>query len=119
MIGVVVEKKGWIYVDIQNAPEWGLPTFFLLVDEMFKRIRKVYEENPRRVVFDVLKLEYVDSTVVSLFLQSARMTVLDRNAIIVGKQHTRDLLHLLGMDKLFDMYATEKDWEKNTTDTKE
>ncbi|MBD3391325.1 MAG: STAS domain-containing protein [Chitinivibrionales bacterium] len=111
MIGEITEKNGWLYVSIERPADWKLPTFFPLVDATFKKIEENHERKPRRIVFDVSSLDFIDSTIVSLFLQAARMTTTaEKNAIVVSREHTRDLLCLLGIDKLFDLYQSEKEW---------
>jgi anti-anti-sigma factor len=110
MIGQISDKNGWIYVSAQRPADWKFPTFFALVDATFEKIQTAYEQKARKVVFDVSTLEYIDSTMISLFLQAARMTEPQRDAIIVANEYTRDLLSLLGIDKLFDIFNSQKEW---------
>lgn len=106
------EKSGWIFVTLQKPIEWKLPTFFPLVDAMYKQIKTAYEEDPRPVVFDLTTLDYIDSTVVSLFLQTVRLTGETRNAMLVQNNYIRDLINLLGIDKLLDIYDNEEEWDR-------
>ena len=112
MIGDISDKNGWIYVTVERPADWKLPTFFPLVDATFKKIKTEYEAQARKVVFDVSALEYIDSTMISLFLQAARLNEPQRNSIIVSNEHTHDLLCLLGIDKLFDLHASAKEWQE-------
>ncbi len=113
MFGEVTEKRGWIYVSIERPPDWKLPTFFPLVDAMFKKVKNSYDSQRRRILFDISRLEYMDSTMVSLFLQTARLSIeSNKNAIIVAHKNTHDLLCLLGIEKLFDLYSSEQEWDQ-------
>jgi anti-anti-sigma factor len=112
MMGTVGEKSGWIYVSVERPPDWKLPTFFPLVDAMFKEIKSAFESQPRKIVFDMSRLEYIDSTMMSLFLQTVQMTGTEDNAIITTSKHTHDILGLLGIDKLFRLCSSIDEWIK-------
>jgi anti-anti-sigma factor len=110
MLGGIGEKDGWIYVELKRPPEWKLPTFFPLVDRTFKDIQAVFDSNPRPILFDLSDLEIVDSTLISLLLQSARLMNNKKNAVIVSDPHVRDLMSMLGIEKLYEIYETIDEW---------
>jgi hypothetical protein len=47
---------------------------------------------------------------ISLILRSVRLTGEQKNSLIIADDKTRDILALLGIDKLVDIYPSERDW---------
>jgi anti-anti-sigma regulatory factor len=111
MVDSITDRLGWIYVTMKKPADWKLPTFFSLVDGTFKKIEARYEESPRRIAFDLSGLDYMDSMLVSLFLHAARLTGEHKGALISSDEHLCDLVRLLGLDRLFDLFVSDKEWE--------
>jgi anti-anti-sigma regulatory factor len=95
---------GWTVVTIRRHTAWQIHNFLPLVDSMYSKIKTNYETTQRRLVFDLSELTYFDSTMVSLVLRSVRLTGDAKNALVMGDEKTRDILCLLGIDKLVDLY---------------
>ncbi len=98
--------KGWTVVTIRRHSAWQIHNFLPLVDSMYAKIKENYERHPGRLVFDLSELTYFDSTMVSLVLRAVRLTGRDKNALVIGDEKTRDILNLLGIDKLVDIYGS-------------
>jgi len=98
--------KGWTVVTIRRHSAWQIHNFQPLVDSMYAKIKDNYETAHGRLVFDLAELTYFDSTKVSLILRSVRLTGERKNALVVGDEKTRDILSLLGIDKLVDIYSS-------------
>ena len=84
---------------------------------MFNTLKESYAKTGNPFIFDMSNHNYFDSTLVSLFVQSIRITGERKNSLIISDQKTCSILTLLGIDKLLDIYETETEWmqEKNVT----
>lgn len=99
--------SGWTIVTIQRHTAWQIHNFMSLVDSMYDKIKENYEQVHGRILFDLSRLSYFDSTVVSLILRAVRLTGEEKNALIVTDDKTRDILGLLGINRLVDVYESE------------
>jgi anti-anti-sigma regulatory factor len=99
--------KGWTVITIKRHTAWQIHNFLPLVDSMYARIKEVFDRVGGRLVFDLSSLTYFDSTMVSLILRAVRLTGDTKNAVVITDEKTRDILTLLGIDKLVDMYDSE------------
>ena len=99
--------KGWTVVTIKRHAAWQIHNFLPLVDSMYAKIKEVYDRRGGRLVFDLSGLTYFDSTMVSLILRAVQLTGDTKNAVVITDDKTRDILMLLGIDKLVDMYDSE------------
>jgi hypothetical protein len=102
--------KGWIVIAIRRATAWRIHNFLPLVDSLFKQIKDNHDQTGGRLLFDLSALSYFDSTMISLILRSVRLTGEQKNSLIIADDKTRDILALLGIDKLVDIYPSERDW---------
>jgi anti-anti-sigma regulatory factor len=98
---------GWILVVIKRHTAWQIHNFLPLVDSMYKKIEETFEAHNGRLVFDMAGLTYFDSTMVSLILRCVRLTGERKNAVIISDEKTRDILSLLGIDKLVNVYESQ------------
>jgi anti-anti-sigma regulatory factor len=103
---------GWIVVSIKRHTAWQIHNFMSLVDSMFTQIKESYEAEKGRILFDLSELSYFDSTVVSLILRAVRLTGDEKNSLLVSDEKTRDILGLLGITRLVDVYDSETDWAR-------
>ena len=99
---------GWSVVTIRRHTAWQIHNFMSLVDSMYETIRRNYETAHARILFDLAGLSYFDSTVVSLILRAVRLTGEVKNALIVSDPKTRDILSLLGIDRLVEVYESQR-----------
>ena len=102
--------KGWTVVKIGRQMAWKIHNFFPLVDSMFRQIEENHKQVGGRLLFDLSSLSYFDSTMVSLILRSVRLTGEEKNALVVSDERTRDILSLLGINRLVDIYDSEAEW---------
>lgn len=101
---------GWTIVTIKRHTAWQIHNFMSLVDSMFKDIEANYQESGSRILFNLSELTYFDSTVVSLILRAVRLTGDNKNSLLVSDVKTRDILGLLGINRLVDIYDSEAEW---------
>jgi anti-anti-sigma regulatory factor len=104
---------GWIVVSIKRHTAWQIHNFMSLVDSMFDQIKESRERGGGRILFDLSQLTYFDSTVVSLILRAVRLTGDLKNSLIVADDKTRDILGLLGITRLVDVYESEAAWAQD------
>ncbi|MBD3243421.1 MAG: hypothetical protein GF331_22720 [Chitinivibrionales bacterium] len=100
--------SGWTVVTIKRHTAWQIHNFMSLVDSMYEKIKDNYEQVHGRILFDLSRLSYFDSTVVSLILRAVRLTGEEKNALIVTDEKTRDILGLLGINRLVEVYESEE-----------
>lgn len=103
----VTRYRGWLLVIIRRHTAWQIHNFLPLVDSMYSKIKEQYEQTDGRIAFDLSGLTYFDSTMISLILRCVHLTGERKNAVIISDQKTRDILSLLGIDKLVDLYDSE------------
>ena len=97
-------------MSIKRITSWQIRNFLPLVDSMFDKIRARYEEVGGRFLFDLSELSYFDSTIVGLILRSVSLTGTQKNSLIASGAQTKDILSLLGLDRLVDIYDSEEEW---------
>ena len=99
--------KGWTVITIKRHAAWQIHNFLPLVDSMYTKIRENFDKVGGQLLFDLSGLTYFYSTMVSLILRAVRLTGDAKNAVVITDEKTRDILTLLGIDKLVDMYESE------------
>jgi ABC-type transporter Mla MlaB component len=102
----------WTVVTICCHPDWRRSTFFPLIDGMYGQVKLHYEKDPHKLAFDVSALDYIDSSMISLFIQSARLMKKEKPAIIVAHKEIMDMITLLGIDKIYDVYESYELWRE-------
>jgi anti-anti-sigma regulatory factor len=103
-------KHGFIHINFKQPPQWKVHTFFPLVDSMYKQIKQEWDVTPATLVFNIVNIEYIDSTFISLIIQTTRLTHNQKNVIITPNPQAIDLLTLLGVDRFVDIFHTEEEW---------
>ena len=105
----VTEKNNWIYVKIQLTEALGPHSFFPLIDNMSRQIKDTFLQKKLPVLFDLLNLHVIDSYMISILVQTFRLTAPEKNAILVSDTQVIDVLTLIGIDKMFDMFNSEEE----------
>lgn len=95
---------GWTVISIKRHAAWEIHNFLPLVNSMFSTIKEHYDTAGGQLVFDLADLSYFDSTMVSLMLRAINLTGDRKNALIIQDERARDLVTLLGLDRLVDLY---------------
>ena len=106
----ITEKNNSIYVKIHIKESLNSKSFFPLIDSMSKQIKDTYLQNNLPVVFNLLDLNTIDSYMISILVQTFRLTAPGKNAILVSDTQVVDVLTLIGIDKMFDMFNSEEEW---------
>ena len=105
--------QGWTIVKIGRQMAWRLHNFLPLVDSMYKQIEQNHKTSHGRLLLNLSAISYFDSTMVSLILRSIRLTGDEKNSLVIGDESTRDILSLLGIDRLVDIYDSEQAWAED------
>lgn len=106
----IADRNGWICVSLSGQMNWEASTFFPMMDRFLGQIREAFDEKERPVVFDLSGLVIVDSSLVSLVIQTCRLAVDQRNAVISPSEQVRDIFYMLGLVKFVDVYDSEEEW---------
>jgi anti-anti-sigma regulatory factor len=110
MILDITHRQGNIYIVFKQQPIWKVQTFFPLVDAMYKQIKQRWETYPATLVFNISNVDYIDSTFISLVIQTTRLTGNQKNVVITPNPQSIDLLTLLGVDRFVDIFHSEEEW---------
>ena len=106
----IIEKNNSIYVKIHIKESSAPHSFFPLIDSLSTQIKDAYVQKKLPIVFDLLDLHLIDSYMISLLVQTFRLTAPEKNAILVSDTQVIDVLTLIGIDKMFDMFNSEEEW---------
>ena len=106
----IIEKNNSIYVNIHLKGSSAPHSFFPLIDSITKQIKDTYLQKKLPVVFDLLDLHVIDSYMISILVQIFRLTAPEKNTVLVSDTQVIDVLTLIGIDKMFDMFNSEEEW---------
>jgi len=111
----ITEKNNCIYVKIHITESLGPHSFFAIMDRMSQEIRDVYLQKRIPVVFNLLEASLIDSYMISILVQTFRLTAPEKNVILVSNEQIIDVITLIGIDKMFDIYDSEEEWLINNS----
>jgi len=106
----VTEKHNSIYVKVYGPEPWRPQTFYPLIDRLNEQIKDSFLRNRRTIVFDFLELNFVDSYMISMLVQTSRLTEPKKNIILVTDNQVLSIITLIGIDKIYTVYHSEKEW---------
>ena len=106
----VTEKNEKIYVKVHITESLGPHSFFPLIDRMSQQIKDMYLQKKLPVVFDLLEVNLIDSYMISILVQTFRLTAPGKNVILVSNRQVIDVITLIGIDKMFDLFNSEEEW---------
>ena len=106
----VTEKNSSIYVKVNITESLGPHSFFPLIDRMSQQIKDAYLQKKLPIVFNLLDIHLIDSYMISILVQTFRLTAPEKNALLVSDTQVIDVLTLIGIDKMFDMFNSEEEW---------
>lgn len=109
----ITEKNSSIFVKIYITESLGPHSFFELIDRMSQEIKDVYLQKRLPIVFDLLEVNLIDSYMISILVQTFRLTAPEKNVILVSNEQIIDVITLIGIDKMFDIYDSEEEWLTN------
>jgi anti-anti-sigma regulatory factor len=108
-------EGGWYrfaVLDLGNA-HWTPSTFFPQLDSAMDRVKMALSEDQRaRILFDLTALTTVDSSLITLVVQTIRLAGTGRVSVIVANPDVYSWLALLGIDRLADIFNSEQEWRE-------
>jgi anti-anti-sigma regulatory factor len=107
------EKHGRICVTVHGLDPSSPHVAYPLVDKMNRQIKEAYSAQNRPVVFDFLNLHFIDSYMISMLVQASRLTEPVKNAILISDSQILGVLKLIGIDRIFTLFTSEKEWLKS------
>lgn len=106
----VTEKHNSIYVKVFGPDPWRPQTFYPLIDRLNEQIKDAFLRRSRTVVFDFLELNFIDSYMISMLVQTSRLTEPKRNVLLVTDNQILAIITLIGIDKIYNLFGSVKDW---------
>lgn len=108
----VTEKYKSIYVKVYGPEPWRPQTFYPLIDRLSEQIKDAYIRNRRSIVFDFLDLNFIDSYMISMLVQTSRLTEPKKNVLLVSDNQVNSIITLIGIDKIFHLFNSLDEWIK-------
>jgi anti-anti-sigma regulatory factor len=116
----VTEEGPWYRFKILEKNTWTPSTFFPQLDSVLARIKTVLaEKKGARILFDLMALDTIDSSLITVLVQTVRMTGVDRVAVLVSHPDVYSWLALLGLDRLAEIFDSEEAWRQKQNQPKE
>ncbi|HMD69474.1 MAG TPA: STAS domain-containing protein [Chitinivibrionales bacterium] len=113
-------EGGWYrfaVLDLGNE-HWTPSTFFPQLDSAMDRVKMALSEEPTaRILFDLSALTTVDSSLITLVVQTIRLSGTGRVSVIVANPDVYSWLALLGIDRLADIFNSEQEWREKQDDS--
>ena len=100
---------------MQMQDRWTPSSFFPELDSVMARIKETLNGNTdAAVVFDLSHLESIDSSMITVIVQTVRIVTDRKISVIAPNNDVYTWLSLLGIDRLSDLFESEALWrEKN------
>jgi ABC-type transporter Mla MlaB component len=117
MILQIVEESTCHRFVVDDSDGWTAANFFSELDRVFSAIKQVAGKENKDVVFDLSGLARVDSSMITLLVQTIRVVGNRKISIITPDRETSHLLSLMGIDKLAHMYDSEEEWRSGIEHT--
>jgi anti-anti-sigma regulatory factor len=106
---IKTEEK-WHRVAFRERRDAALSdSLFYRIDTILDAIKSTYALSQRPVVFDLSHMEHIDSSMISIIVQTLRIVKDDMCAAIAPHQTVRDIMIALGMDSMIEIYLSEKE----------
>ena len=107
----VTRESGWHRFTVLDKEHWTPSTFFPELDRALERVKLALAEGPStRILFDFLLLDTIDSSLITLVVQTIRMAGAGRVCVIVANSDVYSWLALLGIDRLAEIFNSEDEW---------
>jgi anti-anti-sigma regulatory factor len=107
------EEGPWYRFKILEHEHWTPSTFFPQLDSVLARIKTALADRPgARILFDLSALDTIDSSLITIVVQTIRMAGSGRVHVIVPHPDVYSWLALLGIDRLAEIYESEDAWRQ-------
>ena len=107
----VTRDKGWCRLSVLEKARWTPSTFFPQLDSAIARISVALSEDPKApILFDLSALSTIDSSLITLVVQTVRMAGTGRVNVVVSSPEVYSWLALLGINQLAEIFSSEEEW---------
>ncbi len=107
----ISETGGWYRYSMQFQDRWTPSTFFPELDSVMARIKEHLTGKIKpSVVFDLSQLDSIDSSMITVIVQTVRIVGERKISIIAPNNDVYTWLSLLGIDRLSDLFESEDEW---------
>ena len=102
------KQKDRLSIFLVEKGHWTPTTFFPQLDSALEKVRFELEKSPREiVVFDLSSLKSLDSSIISLVIQTIRLAHDKKVCVLATHEDVFNMLMLLGVDELAHIYSSE------------
>jgi anti-anti-sigma regulatory factor len=114
-----ISKDGeWHRFAMLQHDRWTPTTFFPQLDGIMARVREdLDKEKDPHVVFDLSGLETIDSSMITIIVQTVRIAGGKNVCVIAPSSDVYTWLCLLGIDRLAAMFESEEQWRTRSDET--
>jgi anti-anti-sigma regulatory factor len=107
----VIPEGKWQRIKISGNHTWTPSTFFPQLDSVLLRIKFLLEENKDcNILFDLSDLDTIDSSLITIFVQTVRLCGKKPVCIIAPNNDVYHWLCLLGINRLAQIFETNEEW---------
>jgi anti-anti-sigma regulatory factor len=109
----VTEEGQWYRVTILKKEHWAPATFFPQLESLLAGIGNALSKNEgMRILFDLMALDTIDSSLISIVVQTFRMSGVNQVNVLVSNPDVFSRLALLGLDRLAEIFYSEEAWRQ-------
>jgi anti-anti-sigma regulatory factor len=114
----ITRNGEWHRFAMIQQDRWTPTTFFPQLDSIMARVREdLDKEKDPAVVFDLSALESIDSSMITIIVQTVRIAEGKKKVCVIAPNNdVYTWLSLLGIDRLADMFESEEQWELRQQD---
>jgi anti-anti-sigma regulatory factor len=108
------KHKDRLSIFLDEKGHWTPTTFFPQLDSAVEKIRFELEKASQEiVVFDLSSLKSMDSSIISLVIQTIRLAQNKKVCVLATHDDVFNMLMLLGVDELAHIYSSESTMNEN------
>ncbi|MBD3320287.1 MAG: hypothetical protein GF350_04240 [Chitinivibrionales bacterium] len=108
------DDGSWLRFYFEDTEPWSGDSFFEQLDRMFATVKGSFQKSHSRIVFDFSRSDRIDSSIIALLVQTIRLAGDRRVAVIMPDTESKNLLLVMGIDKLADIYDSETAWKESS-----
>jgi anti-anti-sigma regulatory factor len=102
------KQKDRLSIFLAEKGHWTPATFFPQLDSAVEKVRFELEKSSQEnVVFDLSSLKSMDSSIISLVIQTIRLARNNKVCVLATHEDVFNMLMLLGVDELAHVYSSE------------
>jgi anti-anti-sigma regulatory factor len=102
------KQKDLLSIFLSEKGHWTPTTFFPQLDSAVEKVRFELEKSSQEnVVFDLSSLKSMDSSIISLVIQTIRLARNNKVCVLATHEDVFNMLILLGIDELAHVYSSE------------